>query len=268
MTRESRLRVFSYGGGRQSTAVLVLCAQGRLAYNHLLFANVGDDTENPATLAYMAEYAKPYAAEHGVDLVELRRTMRDGSTRTLTEELINQPSSIPIPVRLASGGFGRRRCTDRFKIQVVARWTKAHGASPDAPAICGIGISTDEIGRASTVERVEWQRTEYPLLDLGLSKGDCQRIVAEAGLPPAPKSSCSMCPFRSLEDRRRQRREQPEAFADSVALERMVNERRDAMGKDHVWFSGLMRPLDQLPDQLGLFGDEDETTCDTFSCFT
>jgi hypothetical protein len=42
------LRTFSYGGGWQSTAALVLAAQGRLDYRVFVFANVRDDSEYPA----------------------------------------------------------------------------------------------------------------------------------------------------------------------------------------------------------------------------
>lgn len=44
------IRSVSYGGGVQSTALLVLAAQRRIDYPLFLFANVGDDSENPATV--------------------------------------------------------------------------------------------------------------------------------------------------------------------------------------------------------------------------
>ncbi|MFJ4917205.1 phosphoadenosine phosphosulfate reductase, partial [Streptomyces sp. NPDC088726] len=67
------LRTFSFGGGWQSMAALVLAAQGGIDYRTFLFANVGDDSENPGTLAYFTEHAAPYAAAHGLDLIELER---------------------------------------------------------------------------------------------------------------------------------------------------------------------------------------------------
>jgi hypothetical protein len=233
-----------------------------------LFAIVGEDSENPATLAYLAEHARPFAERHGLDLIELRRTMRNGATRTLRQEIENQPKSIPIPVRLNGGGFGWRKCTDRFKIQVVAKWTKAHGATRENPATCAIGYSVDEISRANTQERVPWQLTEYPLIDLAISRAECHRIIAEAGLPDPPKSACTFCPFHNREDWRRQARNQPETFADSVAMEQMLIERRLSLGRDPAWFSSIMAPLPGVMDQGSLFGDDDEATCDSWSCFT
>lgn len=70
------LKAFSFGGGVQSTAALVLAAQGRLDYRTFLFCNVGDDSENPETLSYVYEVAQPFAVRHGLDLVELRKVRR------------------------------------------------------------------------------------------------------------------------------------------------------------------------------------------------
>ena len=56
------IRAISHGGGVQSTALLVLAATGRIDFPVFLFANTGDDSEEPATLDYLQRYAKPYAA--------------------------------------------------------------------------------------------------------------------------------------------------------------------------------------------------------------
>ncbi|MEU8804907.1 site-specific integrase, partial [Spirillospora sp. NPDC048819] len=77
-----------------------------------LFANVGDDSEHPATLRYIREHAAPYAAAHGIDLRELHRIRRDGSTETLYGRLMREGSrSIPIPVRMSNGAPGTRSCS-------------------------------------------------------------------------------------------------------------------------------------------------------------
>lgn len=79
------MRIFSYGGGVQSTAVLVLVAEGVLKYDALVFANVGDDSESPDTLEYLREVAWPYAERHGIRLEEVSRRRRDGSVETLMQ---------------------------------------------------------------------------------------------------------------------------------------------------------------------------------------
>lgn len=62
------LRVVSYGGGVQSTALLALATRARIPHRTFLFCNVGDDSEHPATLRCVREVATPFAAAHGIDL--------------------------------------------------------------------------------------------------------------------------------------------------------------------------------------------------------
>lgn len=149
-----RVRVVSYGGGVQSTALLVLAARGEIDFRTFLFANVGDDSEHPATLTYVREVAMPYAARAGLEVQELMRHRRDGSTETLMQRLNRTDTrSIPIPVRMANGAPGRRNCTADFKIKVIGRWLREHGATAQNPASVGIGISLDEIHRANRRHR-------------------------------------------------------------------------------------------------------------------
>lgn len=102
------MKIFSFGGGRQTTAALVLAAQRKIDYRTFVFANVGDDSENPATLEYLAQYARPYAERNGLEIVEVRRTWNDGRQTTLREYIDQSKTSVPIPAYMAGGA--RQRC--------------------------------------------------------------------------------------------------------------------------------------------------------------
>lgn len=269
------LRSVSYGGGVQSTALLVLAATGRIDFPLFIFANVGDDSEHPATLAYVHDIAMPYAEHHGIELVELHkmhhRGPNAGEKETLYGRLMREGSrSLPIPIRMSNGAPGTRSCTADFKIRVVARELKVRGATADDPATVAIGISVDEIDRASpgVDPRNPDQHRVYPLLDLGLHRTDCRQIIADAGLPIPPKSACYFCPFHDTEAWRRLKRDTPDLFDKACTLEDTLNARRDVLGKDHVWFTRSARPLrDTIEDQLVLAG-MDDGACDSGWCFT
>ncbi len=94
------LRSFSFGGGVQSTAALVLAAQGRIDYRTFVFANVGEDSENPGTITYVEKHTRPYAEAHGLTLIELDRVKRDGSTEVVDNGLIITVPSIRCLVQL------------------------------------------------------------------------------------------------------------------------------------------------------------------------
>lgn len=267
------LRSFSYGGGVQSTAALVLAAQGRIDYRTFLFSNVGDDSENPKTLTYVEDYARPFAAEHGIELVTLERIMvRSGEHRTLYGEITREGSkALKIPVRLTNGAPASRSCTADYKIAVIGRELKRRGASAESPATIGIGISVDEIHRANSQHCEPHERIEYPLLDLGLRRDDCRRVIRDAGLPVPPKSSCWFCPFHSPDAWHEQRRTEPELFEKSCQLEEHMNRRQDGMGRPHVYLTRFAKPLrEAIPDGVDLLPmfDESDGNCDSGWCMT
>jgi 3'-phosphoadenosine 5'-phosphosulfate sulfotransferase (PAPS reductase)/FAD synthetase len=259
--------VFSYGGGVQSNAVLVLQAAGQLAqpYDVFMFANVGNDSENPDTLRYVEEVAKSYAARHGIAFQEVHKTTY-GEPETLYDYMHRTKRSIPIPLYMGGNGSpGRRACTSDFKIDVIDRAIKELG---HRAAVVGLGISLDEYQRARDTHWYEQnglrKKREYPLLDLRLRRGDCRQLIAQAGLPDPPKSSCWFCPFHRPTEWIEMRRTQPELFERAVELERFLNAKRELSGRDQLFMHTALAPLDQAVGlQLPLWDDD---VCDDGYC--
>ena len=257
--------LFSFGGGVQSTAALVLAATGRIDYRSFVFANVGDDSENPGTLAYVRDVAIPYAESSGLELTTLQRKRRDGTIETLLERVERSKRSIPIPVRMSNGAPGNRQCTFDFKIRPIAQELKRRGATKDNPWTVGLGISVDEIHRARTNSGIAWELLAYPLLDLKLNRHDCLALIRDAGLPQPPKSSCWFCPFHDTRTWQEMRANQPGLFEKSAALEESINEKRGRLGRDRVFFSGRCKPLREAIKETGQIEMEG---CDSGYCFT
>lgn len=260
------LRMISYGGGVQSTALVVLAAQGKIDFPVAVFSNVGEHAEKPETLAYVREHAAPFAARHGVELVETCWVSK-GLPRDLYDDLVGPSRSIDIPVKMAGGAPGHRKCTDRYKISVIRRWCEAHGATADDPAVIAVGFSTDEVERVSSRHSAASEAVVYPLLELGLSRAGCERVIRDAGLPIPPKSACWFCPFQRTQQWAEMRRDQPERFAAAVALENRLNEKREALGKDPVYLGKAGTPLAfAATAQPSLFDGPD--SCDSWGCWT
>lgn len=269
------LRVISYGGGVQSTALVVLAGLGEIDYPVALFSNVGDDSEDPRALAYVEEHARPWADAHGITLHEIYRRRRDGSPApTLYQELMRPDSrSIGIPVRMSNRAPGNRSCTADYKIRPVQRWLREHKATRANPAHVAVGFSTDELERASNRTRAPYEIVEYPLLDLRLSRSDCGRIITDAGLPLPPKSACYFCPYQRPARWAERRRDQPDLFWKAAELEQVLMDRREMLGKDPVYLTEKARPLpDAIAEaQTPLFDVDDyegPDGCGGSSCFT
>lgn len=286
------MRIFSFGGGVQSTAALVLAAQGLLHADAFIFANVGDDSENPDTLRYVREVAMPFAEAHHIDLIEIQRHRKTGEAETLYGRLTRPNSkSIGIPVRLAgSGAPANRNCTADFKIQPIASWCYRHGARKNNPAITMLGITRDEALRARSNSGFTYTLLGYPFLNrLGqqeyqflpatMSRMDCINVIARAGLPVPPKSSCWFCPYHRLSVWREMRDKEPVLFAKSVALESLLTARAKTLKRhskkalppeqEAVFFTDKMKPLDKAvgdASQPSLFADLTDDACESGYC--
>jgi len=223
-------------------------------------------------LDFVRNTAIPWAAQYGIEVIELNRKMRDGSVETLWGRLMKPDSkSLPIPVRMDNGSPGTRSCTRDFKIRVVGKWLKKHGARAHTPATVCIGISTDEITRVSNKRVEPYENPVYPLIDLGLDRSRCMTIIKEAGLPVPPKSSCFFCPYHRPTMWSEMRRDEPELFWKAAELEATLNQRREKIGKDNVYLTRFARPLplavQEAQDMLP-FGAPDTDTCDEGYCWT
>lgn len=264
------LRIVSYGGGVQSTALLVLAVQGYIPHRTFIFANVGEKSEHPKTLRYVHDIAFDYAWSNGVELHEVRLTRQRGAHAGDVMDLYDvmtsdKTKSIPIPMRGENGAPGTRSCTAEWKIAQVAKWCAEHGATVENPARVAIGFSVDEVERATDKPAYPHERPEYPLLTLehrlapqGANREQCKQIIASAGLPIPNKSSCYFCPFHKPTVWADMERTEPELFEQSAALEDHIN--RNRKPGERLFLTRFGRPLRDVfaNTQLALLDDWDE----------
>lgn len=266
-TQDNPLRVFSFGGGRQSMAVMVMQALGMLEqpYDMFLFANVGDKAENPDTLKYYQEVAEPFAEQHNITLKTIARRNRAGDPVDLYEYTMRSDlRSVPIPVYMQSGAPGTRTCTTDWKVRVVDKVIKQLKVKY---TVIGLGISLDEFERAKdeqwhnewgTKKIGFWKKREHPLIDMRFTMNDCLGIINRANLPEPPKSSCWFCPFQTKKKWQQLKNNKPDLFNQAIGLEKRVNEKRVNMERDTVYLTRGGKPLDEaISGQLELFPDDD-----------
>lgn len=269
------MRVISYGGGVQSTAMIVLAIQGRIQADVALFSNVGDDSEHPTTIRYVREIAMPYAASHGLTIHELQPA-KYGEPTTIWQEIMREDSRRDIiPVFGEAGNPLSRVCTADFKIRTLHRWLRANGATKKNKATMLLGISTDEIERAGRGKDGTVEQREYPLLALGMNRTDCMEVIRSAGLPVPPKSSCFFCPFHSEQVWQELRRDEPELFEKAQQLEDAIQHRKKTSEQKMVYITrkGAINQK-RLSDVIAtagetLFGSEvGADGCDSGFCWT
>ena len=253
----------SYGGGVQSTALLVMAARGMIPYPLFIFANTGEDSEHPDSIAYVREIAIPYGAEHGIEVVEVRK---DGPTLRQTAMGEAQAGKFPLPFYGEPGNPMSRACTADWKIMAVQKELRRRGCSAKNPAHTALGISMDEIQRAKAEgyqdPKAKMQILHYPLLQHGMNRHDCLKLIADEGLPEPGKSSCYFCPFHSRDAWQHLRQSRLDLFQQSVELEKRYKERLSEKGHRTQWMTRAgarsKMTLDLvINDQPSLFGDDE-----------
>ena len=264
------MRIFSSGGGRQSTAVLVLAAQGKVQYDAFVFANVGEDSENPDTIDYLHNYTLPFAEGHGIRFEVVQKT-RFGKPETVHEAIFRKNRSIPLPMYLPLGGRGSRACTYDFKVGTVDKWCKKNDAMD---VVVGLGISISEFSRVRSTEWNEskhykglMKKLEYPLIDLLMSDKGCEFVVRDAGLPLAPRSSCWFCPFHRHSEWVLMRENNPALFQKAVDVDEYLRTKRGALMEEGCFLHPSRKPLSVVVGKQANFLDESDN-CESGYCFT
>lgn len=97
----------SYGGGANSTALLIGLHQHRIPVDLILFADTG--AEHPHTYAYL-DIMDRWLKDHGMPpITRVYKTTRDGKRLTLEQECL-QSGTLP------SMAYGFKRCSLKHKI--------------------------------------------------------------------------------------------------------------------------------------------------------
>ncbi len=166
------MKILSFGGGVNSTAILCLKLQGKYDFDAMIFANTGG--ELPETYDYLEKVVKPLCREYNIPFHIV-------SFGSLYDDYFEKKI---IPYRII------RSCTDKYKIRIMHKFIKEKYGE-DITWI--IGIDYGEKERASRFNG------EFPLIDRGIDRNGCKKIISSYDLPIPHKSGCFFCPFTSLD---------------------------------------------------------------------
>jgi len=181
--------VVSFGGGLNSTALLVRWAMGGFPPPHkIIFADTGG--ERPETYTHVRRFDL-WLRVFGFPPIEVTR--KGGRPETLEDYCIRIGM-------LPSIAYGRKGCSHKFKIEPqerdTNRWPPARTIwkyGSKVVKIIGYGAEEQKrISRAKLEDEKYFYR--FPLDEWGMRREDCVREVQSVGLPMPPKSSCFFCP--------------------------------------------------------------------------
>jgi len=256
----------SLGAGVQSSALLVLALTTDTVPtpDAVIFADTGD--EPSWVYDYLATLAM-WSQRHGVT-VYLARKGR------LSEWVIDRQRNgerfVSVPVYTAAPDGGRegmlrRQCTREFKVEpIVKKVRELLGYEPRRRVRESVrsmlGITIDEVQRMKPSWH-KWITNTFPLVDLGLHRHDCMKIVTDVGLPEPQKSACVYCPYHSDTYWQWMKDAEPEAFAQAVAFDHAIRD-MTMRGRDQpAYVHRSCVPLDEAnfdttdPDQVDMWAE-------------
>jgi len=204
-----KLNILGLGAGVQSTALLLLSAQGQIPkFDAAIFADTG--WEPQIVYEHLDRLETEVAEPAGIPIYRVS----SGNVRADALNPEARFATMPFYVLGPDGSKGmvRRQCTAEYKVKPIKRKVRELLGYPHPKPIPkgvfatqAIGISTDEAQRANLSD-VKYARHYWPLLDMDWSRQDCLDYLAKNGFPKTPKSACIGCPFhgnsawRSLRD--------------------------------------------------------------------
>ena len=210
----SDLRVVSFGGGTNSTALLIGMLERGQRPDAIVFSDTGG--EKPHTYRHIEEMQGWLKSVGFPEIV----IVRDPS-KTLYEDCITR-KSLP---SVAFGGF--KTCSQRFKLQPQERWRKKNGFED---AICLVGIDAGESHRAG-----DYKNTRYPLIEWDWDREDCVKAITRAGLALPNKSSCFFCPNNKRDEIKEMAQHYPELIAKAVEMEENNETTIAGLGRSWRW---------------------------------
>lgn len=228
---EERQVLLSYGGGKDSTAIIAMDLNRDVAASYLGITREALDEALPAF--DRAVFSDP-GAEFQVTYRTIARvkealgdrlviTRREGET---IAEWCHRLGIVPIMPG------GAHVCSLKFKGEILAKWAKAQGITHP---VWLIGIEANEGRRAKRFRPPKGDTAEYryPLIDLGLTRENLDGLLAHLGWAGVHKSSCVFCPYMQEDELREMYLNHPEDWERAAAIEARFEEMSAA--KHRAW---------------------------------
>lgn len=257
--------IVGYGGGTDSTAMLVGLCQRRIPVDLILFSDPGG--EQPHTYWYL-RVMDHWLRTHGMPPIT-RVWYRDclGRRQTLEQECLRSKS-------LPSIAYGHKKCSQKYKIAPQDRFCNHYPPcletwSRGERVVKMIGYDAGEARRREGAREHDLAdkkyQKEYPLMEWGWHRNDCVQAIQDAGLPLPGKSSCFFCPSMKKREIRALYHQYPDLLERALTME--DNARPSlitvkGLGRDFAWRDFIASDQAQLALPEAFVPEERPCSCE------
>ncbi len=220
--------VASFGGGVNSTAMLIGMHERGERVDLILFADTGN--EKPHTYDHVRD-ASTFLVEHGMP--PIITVVKGGKRETLEENCLRMKM-------LPSIAYGFKSCSHKYKIDPQDKFCNNYDPCKAVWNAGGkvqklIGYDMDEPHRARIPEDAKY-RYRYPLIEWNWGRDECIAAIDRAGLKQPGKSACFFCPSSKKQEIMELRRVYPDLAARAVAMEKNAELTTvKGLGRNFAW---------------------------------
>ncbi len=199
MNKQDTKHIVSYGGGVDSTAMIILLIKADKPIDYVVFADTGNEV--PETYEFVKNYMEPYLKKHDIPFIVVYPYKK----RSLWARCFK---------RNVFPDTHHRWCTRDVKITPIHKFYKRIGGY-----ICEyIGITYEDTRRMKPSGTKGIEKL-YPLVDYKIKRSGCIDIIVNELFPVPVKSGCFFCCWNSKERWDWLKKEHPNLYKLSKQLE-------------------------------------------------
>lgn len=219
------ITVASFGGGTDSTAMLIGMWQKSEPVDLILFADTGG--EKPHTYDHIKRFSE-WLVLMGCPPITIV-----SPTKTLEDDCLTREA-------LPSIAYGFKSCSQRFKLQpqdkFLNNWQPAKEAWKRGEKVTKlIGYESGEERRAKDYDSDKYLN-RYPLIEWGWDRKKCIEVIQSVGLPLPGKSACFFCPSSKAQEVKQLAKDYPHLAQRALAMEANADLTTiKGLGRDYSW---------------------------------
>jgi hypothetical protein len=219
------ITVASFGGGTDSTAMLIGMWERGEKVDLILFADTGG--EKPHTYDHIKRFSE-WLVKNGMPEI----TVVKGS-KTLEDDCLERRA-------LPSIAYGFKTCSQRFKIQpqdkFMNNWQPAKNVWANGEKVIKlVGYDATEERRAKDYGTDKYI-LRYPLIEWGWDRDVCKDVIKSYGIPLPGKSACFFCPSSKAQEVKQLAKQYPNLAARAIAMEKNAHLTDiKGLGRDYSW---------------------------------
>jgi hypothetical protein len=232
-------KLISYGGGVNSTAMIIMLLQQGENYP-IVMADTGN--EQPETYHYLSYFSDYLQKRWDTNITIIRPdTHPQYYDKRIAKHTIDSIESYCLKLGVVPF-VCKRWCTKEFKIYPIQKWGENKGIF-----IHLIAFSWDEINRAKNTFNEKYKQ-EYPLIGAVIDRKQCEIIIKNEGLEIPKKSSCWFCPYQKISELKALHKTHPDLFQRGIDMEENASKkegRKITIRTDNFALSEMKEGWDQ-----------------------